>query len=123
MPKVYRNPSSAAPPGKTTYLAVCGKGLMFEGTEGRRLADVTDGLSHTIMVVEANDERAVPWTKPDDWEPDEKNPLAGVGAAHPAGFLALFGDGSVQLISKDIDAKAFYGLLTIAGGEPFQLPQ
>jgi len=36
------------------------------------------------MVVEADDERAVEWTKPQDWQFDAKQPLAGLGRAHPA---------------------------------------
>ena len=118
MPPIYRNPSSGAPPGMATYLAVCGKGLMFDGTEGRTMADIRDGLSHTIMLVEANDDRAVPWTKPDDWECDPQRPLAGLGTARPGGFNVAFADGSVHFISKTIDPKVFYALLTIAGGEP-----
>ena len=118
MPPQYRNPSSTAPPGTTTYLAVCGKGLMFDGTEGRKMAEITDGTSNTIMVVEANDDRAVPWTKPDDWECDPQRPLTGLGSARPGGFNVAFADGSVRFISKSIDPKTFYALLTIAGGEP-----
>jgi len=117
MPRTYRNPSSKAPPDTTTYLAVCGKGLMFEGTVGRRVEDVRDGTSNTIVVVEANDDRAVPWTKPEDWEYDPDDPLAGLGNAHPGGFCAAFADGSVRFIGKSIDPKLFHAMLTIAGGE------
>jgi prepilin-type processing-associated H-X9-DG protein len=117
MPAVYKNPTNPAPPGMTTYLGVSGKGLMFEGSEGRKMSDITDGLSHTIVVVEANNDRAVPWTKPDDWECDPERPLAGLGSAHPGGFYAAFADGSVQFIAKSVDPKSFYALLTIAGGE------
>ena len=117
MPVIYRNPSSTAPPGVTTYLAVSGKGLMFDGSEGRKPEDIRDGMSNTIMVVEANDDRAVPWTKPDDWECDPQRPLAGLGSAHGGGFCAACADGSVHFFSKSIDPKLFYALLTIAGGE------
>jgi hypothetical protein len=123
MPKIFQNPSSpGAKPGMANYLAVCGKGLMFDGTAGRKPADVTDGLSKTIMVVEADDKRAVEWTKPQDWEFDDKQPLAGLGHAHPAGFGAAFGDGSVRFLSSSIDATLFQALLTIAGGEAVQAP-
>jgi hypothetical protein len=117
MPAIYRNPSSAAPPGMANYLAVSGKGLMFDGAEGRKLAEITDGMANTIMVVEANDDRAVTWTKPEDWQCDPQRPLAGLGSAHPGGFGAAFADGSVHFIAKSIDPKTFYALLTIAGGE------
>jgi len=123
MPSFYRNPSSrSARPGMASYLAVCGKGLMFDGTAGRKPAEVTDGLSNTIVVVEADDDRAVEWTKPEDWEFDATRPLAGLGHAHPAGFGAAFGDGSVRFLSSSIDATLFHALLTIAGGEAVQAP-
>ena len=118
MPKIYQNPSGQSNrPGMANYLAVCGEGLMFEGTKGRKLTDITDGTSNTIAVVEADDSRAVEWTKPDDWEYDAARPLAGLGHARPGGFIVGFADGSVRFMSSSIDPKTFHGLLTIAGGE------
>jgi hypothetical protein len=90
---------------------------MFENKEGLSFRDVRDGLTHTIMVVEVDPEREVIWTKPDDWEPDPSQPLSGLGKAHPGGFEALFGDGSVHFISVTIDPETFKALLTRAGGE------
>ena len=117
MPSIYSNPSLPPRAGMSDYLGVNGRGLIFEGDKARKPADITDGLSHTIAVVEADENRAVTWTKPDDWEFDATSPLAGLGNAHPSGFCALFCDGSVQFISKDIDPTVFKALLTIAGGE------
>ena len=117
MPKLFQNPSGTAAPGMANYLAVCGEGLAFEGTKGRRFADIRDGTSNTILVVEANDDRAAVWTKPDDWQYDAEHPMAGLGAAHPGGFSVAIADGSVRFISKDLDPKVFHALLTIAGGE------
>ncbi len=122
MPALYLNPSSAtgpgaAGPGLTTYLTPVGKGTVFEGDKGLKVADLRDGLSKTILVVEANDDRAVVWTKPDDWQHDPEKPLAGLGNAHPRGFGALFADGNVKFISADIDPATFRALLTYMGGE------
>jgi prepilin-type processing-associated H-X9-DG protein len=99
------------------YLAVYGKGLAFDGTKELQFKDIRDGASNTILVIEANDDRAAVWTKPDDWQYDAEHPMAGLGTAHPGGFSAAFADGHVQFISKDLDPKVFHALLTIAGGE------
>ncbi len=117
MPAVYQNPSAPRRPGMADYLAVSGKGLMFDGTKGRSFAEVRDGTSNTIMVVEADPQRAVIWTKPADWEYNDRKPLDGLGNSHPGGFNVLFGDASVRFISKTIDPKTWHALLTIAGGE------
>ena len=117
MPKLYANPSGPARPGMANYLAVCGKGLMFDGEKGRTMSEITDGTSNTILVVEADDDHAVTWTKPDDWQFDPQHPMAGLGRAHPGGFNAAFADGSVRFISASIDPKVFQAMLTIAGGE------
>jgi hypothetical protein len=123
MPKIFQNPSSpGAKPGMANYLAVCGTGLMFDGTKGRKLTEITDGTSNTIAVVEADANQGVEWTKPQDWEYDATKPLAGLGHAHPAGFCAAFADGSVRFIVATIDPTAFHAMLTIAGGEAVTPP-
>ena len=76
MPAVFRNPSSNAPPNTTTYLAPVGPGTLFEGDKGRSMKEVRDGAANTIMLVEANDDQAVIWTKPDDWRYDPQKPLS-----------------------------------------------
>jgi prepilin-type processing-associated H-X9-DG protein len=120
MPRCYASPTAAAPQsGKTPYLAVCGKGMMFDGEKGRKLSEITDGTSTTIMFIESKPEREVIWTKPDDWEFNEQQPLAGLGA-QPGRFNAAFADGSVQAIPTTIDPATLKALLTIAGGEAVQ---
>jgi hypothetical protein len=122
MPAIYRNPSRPPEQGKADYLAVVGEGLMFDGTEATTYRQIKDGLSNTIMVVEANPDEAITWTKPDDWQYDPQEPLAGLGDAHPGGFSALFGDISVHFISNQIEPSIFRALLTIDGGEAVAAP-
>jgi hypothetical protein len=113
--KAYEVPGlQGLPPGMTHYRALVGGGATFELTEGVKFAQVKDGLSNTIMVVEAKD--GVPWTKPDDltYSP-EKLPEIGY---FKDGFNALFGDGSVRWIKRGIDPKTLHALITRAGGEP-----
>ena len=117
MPGVYRSPNSGAAPGKTNYLTVRGEKTIFSGGKGTRIADITDGTSNTIMVVEANDEKAVPWTKPDDFEYDENNPAKGLGGLHPSVFLAGFADGHVESIPNSIPADVLKAFFTRNGHE------
>ena len=55
---------------------------------GDPFASIRDGSSNTIAVVEVSDAAAVPWTKPQDWEPDAANLLKPFD--DPRGFLAGF---------------------------------
>ena len=81
------------------------KGALFErmpglaNANGKRIADITDGLSNTILAVEAAD--AVEWTKPDDLDasPGSPFPRLGVNPSIDKVFV-LFCDGGVKLIKK-----------------------
>ncbi|MCR9118648.1 MAG: DUF1559 domain-containing protein, partial [bacterium] len=116
-------PGSTAAAGKTTYLGVYGDSFIFskpkgDGRKGNGMRDVTDGTSNTIMIVEASDESAVIWTKPDDFTPDAMNPWSGLIGLRKEGFLAGFTDGSVSIINKNDNNKGLMALFTRNGGEP-----
>jgi hypothetical protein len=121
MPDLFLDPSSGltVADGKTHYVGPVGEGLMFDGTaEGRSIRTITDGTSNTIAVIQVSDENAVVWTEPDDWELDANDPLAGIGSMRAGNiFLTGFCDGSVQVISLDVNPTTFRHLLTIDGGE------
>jgi len=117
MPAIFRNPSSTAPPNMTTYLVPVGPGTIFEGDQGRRISDIIDGTSNTVLLVEADDDRAVLWTKPEDWKYDPQTPMAGLGRAHPGLFNVLLADGSVRSVSAGLDLQTWKALLSHAGSE------
>ncbi|MBC7352258.1 MAG: DUF1559 domain-containing protein [Thermogutta sp.] len=117
MPEVFRNPSAPRIPGIAHYLGVVGKGAFFEEGKTRKFADIRDGTSNTIMLVEVDPDRGVIWTKPEDLPFNPDNPLDGLGHAHPGGFNAAFVDGSVRFISANVDPEVFRRLITIADGE------
>ena len=117
MPPIYRNPSSGPGPSLATYCVPTGEGTIFEGKEGTKFAQIKDGTSNTAMLLEVNSDAAVTWTKPDDWEYDADDPLAGLGEAHPGGFEVLMADGSVHFIAETVDTTMFRALLTKSGGE------
>jgi len=119
IPVAYVQPSHAdlAKDGKTVYLVPTGKGLAFEGNEGMRLQDFTDGTSNTILAVESHRDAAVVWTKPDDLVVDLKAPLKNLKSAMDGGFHLLLCDGSVRFVSDAIDVNILKALFTRSGGE------
>jgi hypothetical protein len=119
MPQVYLNPNlPTADEGTTVYLAVTGPGTALEGAErGPSVRDFQDGTSNTIVVVEADPDHAVIWTKPDDWQYDPQNPLQGIGSLRPGGFLAGFADAHVTRISTGTDSEVLRAMMTRSGGE------
>src|SRR5262245_31376213 len=102
MPKIYAPVVPMKAKGVTYYQALVGEGAAFEPNKRMRLSNF-NGMRGTIMVVEAAE--AVPWTKPQDvsFAPDQGLPkLGGLFGGH---FHAMFGDGSVQFVSKNADPK------------------
>lgn len=123
MPAVFA-PANAklAAQGKTTYLAPIGQDTVFPGTRPVKITEITDGTSNTILIVEASDDRAVPWTRPDDLPIDPANPAKGLHNRAGKGFLTLFADSSVHFLPANIDKKMLAALFTRNGGEVVNLP-
>ncbi|MEI8372614.1 MAG: DUF1559 domain-containing protein [Planctomycetota bacterium] len=109
MPQVYRDPYDAryvTPAkdlaGKTRFLLVRGPKTFY--------ADPTPPMPRMyeewvkVIVVVADLERAVPWTKPEEWTYDEKNPLAGLAKEnfHAEAMLMACGAISVSYLPDDI---------------------
>lgn len=135
MPEVYADPARPNQEGTTTYLLPVhpetaftppdqtkvapstfnGRELFFQ--PGFSYRDITDGTSKTIMIVEVAPDRAVPWTKPADWEVDLANPLEGLKQEGRDGFVSAFCDGHVKYIQFAVSPEILRKLLTRAGGE------
>jgi prepilin-type processing-associated H-X9-DG protein len=125
MPGIFLDPASqlSSADGRTHYLGVGGASRLFDGTEqGRKLTQITDGTSATMALVQVDDERAVEWTKPEDWESGAANPLAGLGGLHPGGMFGVaFCDGSVRYFGVGIDPATLKAMETVDGGEEVRL--
>jgi hypothetical protein len=74
------------------------------------------------MTLEADNDQAVVWTKPDDLKYDPKDPTRGLGHLRPGIFEALFCDGHVQAIANTVDPNVLRALFTMHGGEPVSPP-
>jgi hypothetical protein len=122
--------------GKTDYAA----NLLVVPNRPRclRLAELTDGTSHTILVGEKAVDPLV--NRPTTWYFDEPFFLGGAGgtmrwqgqvmrdapgndykfnwgSAHSSGALFLFGDGSVHLLPYSTSPTLVLALMTPSGGE------
>jgi type II secretory pathway pseudopilin PulG len=120
MPPIYASPRYPSET-ETLYVLPTGKGLVFDGSNGRTLASISDGTSNTILAVEANPGAAVIWTKPEDLKFDADNPWKGLADDRAASVSVLMADGSVQAIPRSLDGAKLRGLLTPDGGEAVSL--
>jgi len=91
--------------------------LTFLGGEPFEFGSVKDGLSNTILVVEAGD--PVEWTKPDDLDAGPGKPLPKLGGMRwrSGRFQALMGDGGVRSLPFEIDETKMRALISHSGGE------
>jgi beta-lactamase regulating signal transducer with metallopeptidase domain len=99
-PDVFRSPYDNSKSTNSGYYALVGPGTVFEGPDGVKIRDITDGTSNTLMIVEAK--RNIPWTKPEDLSFDPDKSVPELGGFVEGRFSAGFADGSVQLIQTDI---------------------
>ena len=114
MPDVYRVPESGGDPTHPSYFAVTGPETIFADAKGTSVAQINDGTTNTILVVEAK--RAIPWTKPEDIPLDDAKPSR-LGGYFPNTFNVGFGDGSVKGLKSSINEAVLRALFTRAGGE------
>lgn len=120
---------------------------VFYARSSTRMADIRDGTSHTIFIVETREPSAAVWidggtaavvsrryleSNPPSYAGPENalnyqpyyvangqgiDSQFGPSSMHSGGLNNLFGDGSVQFISQNIDATVYDALVTRFGGE------
>ncbi|MDP1798715.1 MAG: DUF1559 domain-containing protein, partial [Planctomycetaceae bacterium] len=111
-------PSVACPPGHTTYLAMMTPESCLRPGASCSIAEVKDGTSNTVLVIEVDTAHAVPWMAPTD---ADEVLLLSFGPkskpSHTGGFHALLGDGAVRFLSENLSNDTRRALTTAAGGE------
>ena len=123
MPATFRCPEDATnPAGVTDYVAIVGPETIWQPDHGTTFAEIKDGSSNTIAVIEAAG-LGVNWMEPRDlpFAAVDKgiNPKQGQGISshHSGAAIAMFADGHVQTIEESIPLATLKALFTKAGGE------
>jgi hypothetical protein len=116
MPAVFATPSQAQRPGFTNYRLFTGPQTPFDGKKTTKMAEVKDGLSNTLGVVESV--FAVEWTRPEELKfPLQAMPgFLGTNPGAPT-FNALTLDGAVHAFKKSMSPEDLRKLITHQGGE------
>jgi prepilin-type processing-associated H-X9-DG protein len=134
MPRGYACPDVGPPGGsETSYAMIVGPHTISDGPTARTFAAIKDGMSNTIMVVEATDAH-INWMEPRDLDAKkmrfqiggDRNPNTTkneVSSPHANGANVAFCDGSVRFLSGfDTDPKQLEAMTTIDGGEAIASP-
>jgi RNA polymerase sigma factor (sigma-70 family) len=94
-------------------------GAVAGGPAGIRLADIPDGTSNTILVIEAG--WPVPWTKPEDLAYAATGRIPPLGGAFPDAIYTAFADGKVYALKRKYDEQTLRLAITRNDGQNFDL--
>lgn len=125
---LFSCPSSPNSAGstETNYMVITGPGTVFDGAEAAKFADIKDGPSTTILVVEVTGTGAK-WAEPVDLDASKVSPPfpsgspGKAGSYHPGGMNVALCDGSVHFLSDSIARQVFDALITKDGKEQASL--
>ena len=90
-------------------------GAVFDTRFKSTFVDVTDGLSNTVMYVEAGEKGT--WSQFNDYKFDPNGSPPAMGHPNRDTFTAIMVDGSVRQVRKSVSPATFKAAITRAGGE------
>ncbi len=115
IPEVYKTPDATPP--ETCYLVPSGMGTIFSAKRGIPRGAIHDGPENTLLVVEANLDRSVVWTSPEELRFVQDNPSSGIGSFRRDAFLAVTADGAAHYLPNTLNADLMRALFTASGKE------
>jgi prepilin-type processing-associated H-X9-DG protein len=127
MPREYACPTEGPPGTETSYAMIVGPHTISDGPTARTRAAIKDGMSDTILVVEATNAH-INWMEPRDLDAKKMrfqiggngNPNASkneISSPHAGGANVIFCDGHVDSLPASTDPKQLEAMTTIDGGE------
>jgi hypothetical protein len=127
-PSLFHCPFDTDAKTDASYLVVVGPKTIFPGASSIKIADITDGTSNTILLVEAVDS-GINWLEPRDMSYEEAlrgiNPKTGWGISshHEGGAQVALADGSVRLLPDKTPVEQFRLFLERDDGQTVSWPQ
>ena len=115
---LFRSPSFNDPrQTDTNFVAIQdGSASIMEDNVFRKMHDITDGTSNTIIAAEVTG-LGIRWAEPRDITINEFIGYLQRDPGGQGGTNVMFADGSVRFISKNIDTQTLRALVTRNGGE------
>jgi len=117
IPAVYQSPDRFDE--KTNYLLPIAGNTAFVTNRSLQPLDIEDGLEHTVFLVEADDELAVPWTQPQDYNFARDKPAQGLGKLRNGQIFLAWGNGVTGAVPAGSPVNALQAMFTADAGEPF----
>jgi len=87
---------------RTNYVLPVGHQTAYSQGRGRVPANFTAGPENVIMLLEADDSHAVPWTAPQDLSYEAATPRVGIGSLRQDGTLVALANGVVGMIANAV---------------------
>jgi hypothetical protein len=120
IPAIYRHPADEGHSKSASYFVLTGPDTVFPDGQGTAFADIKDGVSATLLVVEAK--RDIPWTKPEDIPYAADQPVPELGGWIPNFPNVAYCDGRALPMKMDgVNEEMLRAMITKAGGEIIEL--
>jgi hypothetical protein len=116
MPKIYEIEGVAKKPGETHYRTFMGEKAVWAFDRPLNIGQIPDGSSNTVVFVQAAEPTI--WTKPDELVADGKAAIKSRILFRDGRTLVGMGDGSVQIVTDELDENIWKLLVDPADGQP-----
>ncbi len=120
MPDIFRALGDSPDTTDSSYRLLGGTQMAYASgltTQGPRFSQFTDGVTNSILFVEAGKDLSVPWTKPDVLVLPSTDIWANLGTLPEGQMRVAMADGAVRSIWNGVSNDVILGLATTNGGD------